>query len=92
MSIPYKEIEKIFKMNRGKLVKEGLKAFLREKLRELRAEIMYLHAKYGISSIKELDEKINAGEVSESDTFEDLTRLDYLEYEEDKINKILEKF
>jgi glutathione synthase/RimK-type ligase-like ATP-grasp enzyme len=92
MSIPYREIEKLFNMNKESLVKEGLKAFLREKLREIRAEIIYLYAKHEVSSINELDEKINKGKLSEVNTFEDFTRLDYLEYEQDKIRKILEKF
>jgi hypothetical protein len=64
---------------------------LRERLRGLRVEITAICLKYGVSSLKELDEKINRGELSESDTFDDFTRLDYLESEKDKLRNIMEK-
>jgi hypothetical protein len=60
-------------MKKEKLAEDGLKAYLRERLRGLRVEITAIYLKYGVSSLKELDEKINRGE------FDDFTRLDYLE-------------
>lgn len=64
---------------------------MRERLRGLMAEITAICLKYGVSSLEELDKKINRGELSESDTFDDFTRLDYLEGEKDKIRSIMEK-
>jgi len=74
-----------------KLAEDGLKAYLRERLRGLRVEITAIYLKYGVSSLKELDEKINRGELSESDTFDDFTRLDYLEGEKDKLRAFLQQ-
>jgi len=42
-----------------------------------------------VSSLEEFDKKINKGELNESDTFEDFTRLDYLESEEEKLTKLI---
>jgi len=70
-------------------VQKGLKSYLRERLRELKAEITAIHLKYKVSSLEELDSKINKGELGESDTFEDFTRLDYLESEEEKVKEKL---
>jgi hypothetical protein len=67
-----------------------LKAYLKDKLRELRAEIVSIHLKYKVSSLEEMDGKINKGELNESETFEDFTRLDYLESEEGKVRRSLE--
>ena len=48
-------------------------------------------ARYGVSSIEELDEKIRRGELVESEVFEDLTRLDYLLDREKRLEKLLEE-
>jgi len=91
MVVSFEEAAKMLHMEKKKLVEEGLKAYSRERLRELRAEITAIYLRYGVSSLKELDEKINKGELNESDTFDDFTRLDYLESEEEKISNIMEK-
>ncbi|RLE07951.1 hypothetical protein DRZ78_02080 [Candidatus Aerophobetes bacterium] len=85
------EVARVLRMKKEKLKKEGLKAYLRERLHELRAEIAAIYLRYRVSSFEELDEKINEGELKESDTFDDFTRLDYLESEEEKLRKLMEK-
>jgi len=89
MAISFEKAAEQLHMKKEDLVEIGLKAYLREKLRELRAEITTIHLKYKVSSLKELDQKISKGRLSESDTFEDFTRLDYLESEEEKIRNIM---
>ena len=91
MVVSLEEAAKMLHIEKKKLVEEGLKAYSRERLRELRAEITAIYLRYGVSSLKEFDEKINKGELNESDTFDDFTRLDYLESEEEKISNILGK-
>ncbi|MCD6455356.1 MAG: hypothetical protein J7K81_00975 [Methanophagales archaeon] len=86
MAVAFEEAAKILEMKKEKLAEEGLKAYSRERLRELRAEITAIYLRYGVSSLAEFDEKINnKGELRESDTFDDFTRLDYLESEEEKL-------
>ena len=91
MAIAFEEAATALHMKKEKLAEDGLKAYLRERLRGLRVEITAIYLKYGVSSLKELDEKINRGELSESDTFDDFTRLDYLEGEKDKLRTVMEK-
>ncbi len=91
MAISLEKAAASLHIKKEKLAEEGLKAYLRERLRGLMAEITTIYLKYGVSSLEELDEKINGGELSESDTFDDFTRLDYLEGEKDKLKNIMEK-
>lgn len=91
MAISLEKAATSLHIKKEKLAEEGLKAYLRERLRGLMAEITTIYLKYGVSSLEELDEKINGGELSESDTFDDFTRLDYLEAEKDKLKNIMEK-
>jgi hypothetical protein len=91
MAISVEKAAEQLHMKKEDLVEFGLKAYLREKLRELRAEITTIYLKYKVSSLEELDQKISKGSLSESDTFEDFTRLDYLESEEEEIRNIMGK-
>ncbi len=89
MAISFEEIAAILGIEKEKVLREGVKAFLEKRLRELRAEIVSICLRYGVSSLKELDEKINKGELSETETFEDFTMLDFLESEEGKIKRLM---
>ncbi len=89
MAISFEEIAAILGIEKEKVLREGVKAFLEKRLRELRAEIVLICLRYGVSSLKELDEKINKGELSETETFEDFTMLDFLESEEGKIKRLM---
>lgn len=91
MVVKLEEIAKLLQINKDNLLHKGLMAYLKERLRELRTEINVIHLKYHISSLEDFDIKINRGEFSETDTFEDFARLDYLESEEEKFNDILGK-
>lgn len=92
MGMPLGEAASILNISKEDLAQEGLKAYLREKLREVRAEITSIYLKYGVASLEQLDARINASRLDETDTFEDFTRLDYLEHEAEKIRGLIEKF
>ena len=74
------------------MIKENLKVFLERKLRELKVEIFRIRSKYGISSVEEFEELYKRGEIEEKDTWQDLQRLDHLEFEKEEIEKILKNF
>jgi hypothetical protein len=88
MAVSMEKIEELLNMKKDELMRESLRAFLEKKLRELRVEITNIYLKYGVSSLNELDKKINKGELSETETFEDFTRLDFLESEVEKIKEL----
>jgi len=89
MGIPIEKVAELLTLNKDEALEEGLKALLEKKLRELRAESISIRLKYKVSSLQELDKKINTGELSETDTFEDFTRLDFLESEEEKMKELI---
>jgi len=84
-----KEVSKTLGISEDELVKKGVKAYLEMELRKVKAEIYGVFSKYKVGSFKELDEKISSGELSETETFEDFTKLDYLESKREKIEKLL---
>jgi hypothetical protein len=88
MAISMEKVEELPNMKKEELRREGLRALMEKRYRELRVGILIIYLKYKVSSLEELDEKINRGKLSETETFEDLTRLDFLESEADKIKHI----
>ena len=91
MATSFEEVATVLRIKKENLADEGLKAFLREKLRGLNAEITTIYLKYGVSSFEALDAKINKGELNETDTFDDFTRVEYLAGMKDKLREIMER-
>jgi hypothetical protein len=89
MAVSMEKVEELLNMKRGELMREGLRALLEKRFHELRVEIVTIYLKYKVSSIEELDGRINRGELSETETFEDFTKLDFFESEAEKIKEIL---
>lgn len=89
MSISVEEISAALGLSKEELIRRGVKAYLELELKRLNSEIMTICRRYGVKSFKELDEKINKGELSETETFEDFTRLDFLETKRDEVEKFL---
>lgn len=84
-----KEISETLGVSEDDLVKRGVKAYLEMELRRVRAEMYGVLSKYKVDSFRELDEKISRGDLSETETFEDFTRLDYLDSMREKIERLL---
>jgi len=84
-------VEKELKVSRKELIEEGVKRFLEVQLRNVSIEIAKLSGRYGVSSFDELWDKLEAGEVTESECFDDLTKLEYLELEKEKVVRLLRK-
>ena len=84
-----KEISETLGVSEDDLVKRGVKAYLEMELRRVKAEMFGIMSKYKVDSFRELDEKISRGDLSETETFEDFTRLDYLDSMREKIERLL---
>jgi hypothetical protein len=84
-------VEKELKIPKKQLVEEGVKHFLQVELKNLSIEIEKLSSRYGVNSFDELWEKLKAGEITESECFDDLSKLEYLELEREKVVKLLQK-
>jgi hypothetical protein len=88
MSSVLHKLSKEIGIKEDELVTASLRAYIRSELGKIEAQLHALYYKYGISSIKELERAIERGTVAESDVFEDLTRIDYLESEQEKLKKL----
>jgi len=89
MSISVQKLSKEIGIKKDKLVAAGLKAYIKSELGKIEAQLHVLYHKYEIKSIKELERAIEKGTVVESDVFEDLTKIDYLESEKAKLKKLI---
>ena len=84
-------VAKELHMSPKELEKESLKSYLEKRLLKVESEIFRLAKKFGVSSVFELDKKLEDGKVREKDAFEEYFALDHLESERDKIRALLEK-
>ncbi|MGB9716780.1 MAG: hypothetical protein ACPL1G_10330 [Thermodesulfovibrionales bacterium] len=84
-------VEKELNIPKKRLVEEGVKRFLEIELKNLSIEIRKLSGRYGVNSFNELWEKLKAGEITEAVCFDDLSRLEHLELEKEKVIKLLQK-
>jgi G3E family GTPase len=89
MTVNVEAIAETLGLKKEELIKNGVKAYLESELRRINAETNIVYNRYGVTSLKELDEKINKGELNETETFEDFTKLDHLEAKKEKIEQIL---
>jgi hypothetical protein len=89
VTVSVEEISAALGLSKEELIRRGVRAYLELELRRLNSEIITLYRRYNVKSLKELDEKISRGELSETDTFDDFTRLDFLEAKRDEVEKFL---
>jgi hypothetical protein len=78
MSVSVSDIAREFSLTEEDLTKESLKAFLLERLRLLEAERQARCAKFGVNTLKEMDQLLQQGAVIEEDILEDFQEVDYL--------------
>ena len=71
------------------MIRESLKVFLEKKLREIKTEMYEIRVKYKVSSVEEFEELYRRGQIEEKDTWQELQRLDHLEFKKDEIEGIL---
>ena len=78
MPVDLATVAREFSLSEEDLTREGIRAFLAEQLRLLDADRRARCAKYGVSSLEEMDGLIQRGEVEEQDILEDFQEVDYL--------------
>jgi len=94
MQVEMEKIEDLatkLNLSSDEIIHQSLKTFLEKKLRELKSEIYQIHSKYGVSSVEGLEEKYKKGTIEEKDTWQDLQKLDHLEFKRDEIEKALKE-
>jgi len=91
MTVTVERVERELDIPRDELIKEGIRTYLEFELRSLKAEMSKILSKYNIHSFSELWNKLERAEVSESECFEDLTKLEYLETRAEKVEFLLKE-
>ena len=90
MSVDLNKIAKEFEMTREQLEKEGLKAFMLDKLHEYESERRARCAKFRVETLEEMDNLIRQGKVEEEDILDDFQNVDYLVSQVKKIKRLLD--
>ena len=84
-------VQKELKIPKDILLEEGVKHFLELELRNISIQIKKLAGRYGVESFDELWQKLERGKITESECFDDLSRLENMELEKEKISKLLKR-
>ena len=78
MTIAVAQIAQKLAMPEDQLVREGIRAVLRNQVAMLEAERRARCTKFGVTSLEEMDALIWEGRVSEEEILEDFQQVDYL--------------
>jgi len=91
MAVTVERVERELNIPKDELIKEGIRRYLEFELRSLKAEMSKILSKHRVHSFSELWDKLEGGKVSESECFEDLTKLEYLEVRAEKVESLLKE-
>jgi len=83
-------VAKELQISEDDLLKQGLRTLLERRLREIKAEIFGITGRYGVSSVEEMEACYREGTLEEEDSWQDLQRLDHLEYKRDRLLQLIE--
>ena len=91
MAVTVERVEKELNVPRDLLLRDGMKRYLEFELRHLEIDASEIRRRHGVKSFDDLWGRLESGEVSEADCFDDLTRLEYLETRAEKVVKLIEE-
>ena len=89
--VAVKEVAQEFALDEQELIRQSLRAFLLERLRLLDAERRAKCAKFGVTTLEEMDDLLKTGQVEEEDILEDFQHVDYLTTQAQRIQQLLEE-
>jgi len=89
--VAVKEVAQEFALDEQELIRQSLRAFLLERLRLLDAERRAKCAKFGVTTLEEMDDLLKTGQVEEEDILEDFQHVDYLTTQIQRIRQLLEE-
>ena len=91
MAVTVERVEKELNVPRDLLLRDGMKRYLEFELRQLEIDASEIRRRHGVKSFDDLWGRLESGEVSEAECFDELTRLEYLETRTEKVVKLLEE-
>lgn len=91
MSLSIQTVAQEFSLSEEALTRASLRAYLLEQLHTLDVERQARCAKFGVTSLTEMDELLQRGEVSEESLLEDFQQVDYLTTRMARIKQMLKE-
>lgn len=91
MPVDIRDIAKEFSLTEEALTRESLRAFLLEQLRILDAERQARCAKFGATTLVDMDELLKQGVVTEEAILEDFQHVDYLTSRIERVKAMLQE-
>lgn len=85
----YQMAANLFNARVEELEREGLKLYLKRRLRDLKIEKFNIAKKYGVRTSEEMERFYREKRLSEKDSWEDFFELDHIEAETEEINEAL---
>lgn len=71
------------------ILRQSLRSFLRRQLRIVKTKTFQIQGRYGVSSVEEMEACYRDGTLVEADSWQDLQRLDHLEYRQAQLTELL---
>ena len=72
------------------LLRLGIRTFLEQRLRTIKSDIFEICGRYCVVNVEGMEARYREGTLEEDDSWQDLQRLDLLEYKRDKLLRTLE--
>jgi len=91
MTVTVERVERELHIPKDELIKEGIRTYLEFELRSLKAEMLRTLGKHNVHSFSGLWDKLERGEIPESECFDDLIKLEYLEVRAKKVESPLKE-
>lgn len=89
--VAVKQIAQEFALSEEELLRQSLRAFLLDKMQLSDSERRARCAKFGVTSLEEMDKLIKNGSVEEEDILEDFQNVDYLTTQVERIRRLLKE-
>jgi hypothetical protein len=89
MSVDVKTIAKELALTEQEVIRESLRAFLLEQARILDTERRARCAKFGVTTLAEMDQLLQQGHVTEEEILEDFQHVDYLTTRVERLKTML---
>ena len=91
MPVDVATIAREFSLTEEDVTREGIRAFLLERLRLLEADRKARCAKYGVANLWDMEKLMEQGKVDEDAILEDFQKVDYLTTRVQRIKAMLEE-
>ena len=89
-ALDLEELAREFALSEHDLIVQGLRAFVTDQLRLFRAEMSARCAKFGVTSLEEMDKLVVEGAVDEQSILDDFQNVDYLTTRISRLESLLE--